>query len=306
MQEWQDPYSWRIDRKELEAERAYERKQAYRKELRKLAGVSFGLALTTSFIIAGVGMSVIHPVEFDGIELPKIVFWERDVSADKYTDKEDSSDVTGDVATESNKGSLIKIKEQSGTTAEDTGFKAQSDKKTYDKKRQSDTPAQTEKAKTSDSDETPIKTDSIHYDTSTRSLSLELNGKSIGFPSTSRKISKAGWETVDVAEDPDKSDLAAVTMYDEPGSTLFFYHPKESDTCSKIEVLFASKDTTFMGMNMQSEVEKAEKIFKNADSVETKSYIDGNGQQIFHYGRYTVTVNFANGYVFSAAVETER
>ena len=300
MQEWQDPFSVRLDRKELEAEQSRKDKKAYRKEGRRLRRISLGIAIITVLIVAGFGVSVFYPDDVGRIFSGMFDFGAQTESGDVSVISADVSDENSaeETNTDETPASEASPAEEETDSGENTQIAETAPENTQNK--------ESNTANEQLTTEPAVETESIYYDASGEIMAYELDGKSLGFPSNSKALSGSGWETADVAEDPDQSSLAAITMYDEAGSTLFFYYPKESDICSKIEVVFASKDTTFMGMNMQTKVKAAEKIFKDADSVETKSYIDGNGQQIFHYGNYTVTVNFANGYVFSAAVENKQ
>ncbi|MCR5451451.1 MAG: hypothetical protein K6F00_02355 [Lachnospiraceae bacterium] len=147
------------------------------------------------------------------------------------------------------------------------------------------------------------KTKNIYYDRKTKELSFELDGKSYIFPVSSEKLSKNGWAKVDEATDPNNDKLTASTLFDDSGSTVFIYKNKDDKAAQKMEVVFANKKTSFMGISLKSKPNAVKKILKKAKQIKKDGFRKGNGRILYSVGECVIGVNYANGTAFSVSLE---
>ncbi len=147
------------------------------------------------------------------------------------------------------------------------------------------------------------KTKSIHYDKKIKTLSFDLDGKSYLYPVKAKTLTKKGWSMVDEAEDPNDEQMTASTLFDDDGSTLFLYQKKGETSGAKMELVLADKKSSFCGVTLKSSPKAVKKLFAKSDASKKIGFREGNGKICYSFGKYVVSVNFANGKAFSVSLE---
>ena len=183
MQEWQDPFSVRLDRKELEAEQSRKDKKAYRKEGRRLRRISLGIAIITVLIVAGFGVSVFYPDDGGRIFSGMFDFGAQTESGDVSVISADVSDENSaeETNTDETPASEASPAEEETDSGENTQIAETAPENTQNK--------ESNTANEQLTTEPAVETESIYYDASGEILAYELDGKKCGLaPSTVSEI----------------------------------------------------------------------------------------------------------------------
>ena len=154
---------------------------------------------------------------------------------------------------------------------------------------------------TEDASESKENTSSIKYENEV--LSVSVNGHTEAFPYSDEKAVADGFTLSDQTQNPVNHDEVIAYYFDAVGSMLTLTFDTNSQ-CNEMSLEFVDPKTECLGLNMQSTVEQVNSVCKEAENIDTASFVEdlGNGDISYTYGKYVITVSFNNSYVKTISI----